>query len=59
VEKDTWEPRENLENTQELVDRFEEEYREEGQKNKKEELERKSQRRITREIYNKTTVWME
>jgi len=56
VEKDTWEPRENLENAQELVDRFEEEYGEEGQKNKKEELERKSQRRITREIYNKTTV---
>jgi len=28
AEKDTWEPRENLENAQDLVDKFEEEYRE-------------------------------
>ena len=28
MEKNTWEPRENIENAQELVNRFEEEYRE-------------------------------
>jgi len=30
VEEDTWELRENLENTRDLVEKFEEEYREES-----------------------------
>jgi len=39
VEENTWEPRENLGNAQELVDRFEKEYREEARRIKKKNLE--------------------
>ena len=35
MEKNTWEPRENIENAQELVNRFEEEYRERTKRIKK------------------------
>jgi len=35
AKENTWEPRENLENVQELVDRFEEEYKEETKRIKK------------------------
>ena len=38
IEEDTWKPRENLENVQELVDRFEGEYREEARRIKKRNL---------------------
>jgi len=38
VEEDTWKLRENLENIQELVDRFKEEYREEARRIKKRNL---------------------
>jgi len=39
VKEDTWEPRENLGNIQELVDRFEEKYREGVRRIKKRNLE--------------------
>jgi len=35
VEEDTWEPRENLGNARDLVERFEEEYREESRQTRK------------------------
>jgi len=35
MEEDTWEPRENLENARDLVERFEEEYREESRQARK------------------------
>ena len=38
VEENTWEPRENLVNAQELVDRFEKEYREGTRRIKKKNL---------------------
>jgi len=38
VEEDTWKPRKNLENIQELVDRFKEEYRKETRRIKKRNL---------------------
>ena len=38
MEENTWEPRENLENAQELVDRFEKEYREGTRRIKKKNL---------------------
>jgi len=39
VKEDTWEPRENLGNIQELVDKFEEKYREGVRRIKKRNLE--------------------
>ena len=40
VEEDTWEPRENLENAQKLVNRFKEEYRERTRRIKKRNLKK-------------------
>jgi len=37
AEEDTWEPKENLGNTRDLVERFEEEYREESRWARKED----------------------
>ena len=37
VEEDTWEPRENLENARDLVERFEEEYGEKSRQARKED----------------------
>ena len=39
VEENTWKPKENLVNAQELVDRFEKKYREEARRIKKRNLE--------------------
>jgi len=46
VEENTWKPRENLENVQELVDRFEEEYREEVRRIRKRNLKEDHKREL-------------
>jgi len=50
-----WEQRENLANAKDLVERFEEEYREESRWARKED-HREFHIRITREVYSKDTV---
>jgi len=45
VEEDTWEPRENLENVEDLVKEFEEEYDEIGRVKKR--RNRKEDRKVT------------
>ena len=54
VEEDTWEPRENLENVQELVDRFEEEYGKETRKIKKRNLKEDYKRELPERYIRKT-----
>ena len=54
VEEDTWEPRENLENVQELVDRFEEEYGKETRRIKKRNLKEDYKRELPERYIRKT-----
>ena len=54
VEENTWEPRENLENVQELVDRFEEEYGKETRRIKKRNLKEDYKRELPERYIRKT-----
>jgi len=54
VEEDTWEPRENLENVQELVDRFEKEYGKETRRIKKRNLKEDYKRELPERYIRKT-----